>query len=151
MRVRVHLLSAVLALAALASTACDEKLETITGPSPNLTPAFSSIQKEIFETTDANGRQACIACHTNVGRTPAGGLNLLAGVSYNALVGVASRQKAGEVLVTPANPDTSYLVKKLEGEPGIVGVRMPRNGPPFLTSGQLLVIRRWIQLGAKND
>jgi hypothetical protein len=151
MQSRAHLLCAVLAFAGLASTGCDEKLQTLTGPSPNLTPTFTSIQKEIFETTDASGRQACIVCHTNVGRTPAGGLNLLSGASYNALVNAATVQKPGETNVVPGNPDTSYLVKKLEGDASINGKRMPRNGPPYLTTGQILVIRRWIQLGAKND
>jgi hypothetical protein len=151
MRSRVHLFSAVLAFAALAATGCDEKLQTLTGPSPNLTPTFASIQKEIFETSDAGGRQACIVCHTNVGRAPAGGLTLLSGASYNALVNAATIQKAGETTVVPGNPDASYLVKKLEGDASINGKRMPRNGPPYLTTGQILVIRRWIQLGAKND
>jgi hypothetical protein len=151
MRLRIHLYVAVLSLAAMATTACDEKLQTVTGPSPNLTPTFASIQKEIFETTEANGRQACVVCHTNVGRTPAAGLNLLSAASYNALVSANSVAKPGEVLVIPGSPDASYLVKKLEGDGSIVGKRMPRNGPPYLTSGQVLVIRRWIQAGAKND
>jgi hypothetical protein len=42
-------------------------------------------------------------------------------------------------------------VHKLEGRSDIVGVRMPIGGPPFLTDGQMLVVRRWIQSGAKND
>jgi hypothetical protein len=135
----------------IATSACDEKLSTVTGPSADLKPSLSSISKEIFETTDSAGRQACIACHTNVGRTPAGGLNLVAGSAYASLVGAASAQKPGEIQVIPGNPDNSYLIKKLEGDTSIVGRRMPRNGPPYLTSGQILVIRRWIELGAKND
>ncbi len=153
MRPRVSLLSAAIVLAglALATSGCDEKLSNLAGPSPNLKPTFASISMEIFETTDSAGRQSCISCHTNVGRTPAGGLNLLSGAAYAALVGVASVQKPGATLVIPGNPDASYLVQKLEGDPSITGKRMPRNGPPYLTSGQMLVIRRWIELGAKND
>jgi hypothetical protein len=153
MRPRVSLLSAAFVLAglALATSGCDEKLSSLTGPSPDLKPTFTSISKEIFETTDSACRQSCISCHTNVGRTPAGGLNLLSGVAYGALVGVSSAQKPGETLVVAGNPDNSYLVKKLEGDASITGKRMPRNGPPFLTSGQMLVIRRWIELGARND
>lgn len=153
MRPRVRFMSAALVLAglAVASAGCDEKLQDVTGPSPSLTPTFSSIQKEIFETTDASGRQACVTCHTNVGRTPSGSLNLLAASSYNALVNAAAVQKPGEIYVIPGDPDGSYLVKKLEGDASIIGKRMPRNGPPYLTAGQVLVIRRWIQLGAKND
>jgi hypothetical protein len=145
------LLPAVLLLAAVGATACDEKLQNVTGPSSNLQPTFSSIQSEIFDKAGANGSQACTACHTNVGRTPAGNLNLVAGSSYGSLVSVASGQAPSLLYVKPGDPDNSYLVHKLEGAPGIVGKQMPRNGPPYLTSGEILVIRRWIALGAKND
>ncbi len=135
-------------LPVLAAAGCDEKLRDLTGPTPDLQVSFASIQSQIFQTADAAGRTACTNCHTNVGRSPAGGLNLLADFAYNALVNVPSRQKPGAVLVIPGDPDQSYLVQKLEGAPGIVGLRMPRNGPPHLTSGQMMVIRRWIQNGA---
>ena len=49
------------------------------------------------------------------------------------------------------DPDRSYLVQKIEGAPGIVGERMPRTGGPFLTPGQIAIIRRWIELGAPNN
>lgn len=132
-------------------TACDEKLADIAGPTPNLTPTFASIQREIFNTQDSSGRLACIQCHTNVGRTPTGGLNLLEGLSYQALVGVASAQKAGAIRVVASNPDNSYLLKKLIGSADITGARMPRSNGPYLTDGQISIIRRWIELGAKND
>jgi hypothetical protein len=134
-----------------ASAACDERLRDLTGPTPDLQVSFSSIQSQIFQTTDAAGRTACTNCHTNVARTPAGGLNLLPEFAHAALVNVASRQKSGAILVVPGDPDNSYLIQKLEGTPGIVGLRMPRSGPPHLTSGQIMVIRRWIQTGAQAN
>lgn len=130
---------------------CDEKLSDITGPTPDLQVSFTSVQQQIFNATDAAGRQACITCHTDQGRNPAGGLNLREGVAYNALVGVGSRAKPGATHVVVGDPDNSYLVQKLEGAPGIVGERMPRTGGPYLTSGQMQVLRRWIQQGARND
>jgi hypothetical protein len=136
---------------AVTGVACDEKLRDLTGPTPDLQVSFGSIQSQIFQQTDESGRTACTNCHTNVGRTPASGLNLLPDFAYNALVNVASRQKAGAILVIPGDPDGSYLVQKLEGAPGIVGLRMPRTGPPHLTSGQMLVIRRWIETGAQPN
>ena len=114
-------------------------------------PTFSSIQQEIFNTTDSSGRLACINCHTDAGRTPAGGLVLLDGRSYQALVGQPSRFKAGAIFVVPGDPDASYLIHKLDGAADIAGSRMPRGTGPFLTSGQMQIIRRWIELGAKND
>lgn len=149
---RVRVFGAVtLLLSCLAVAACDESLSDLTGPTPNLQPTFSSIQTEIFETTDASGRQLCTGCHTAAGRAPAGGLNLTAAASYAALVGGASVTKPGEVRVIPGDPENSYLIHKLEGRPGIVGLRMPRTNGPFLTEGQMLVIKRWIELGAPNN
>ena len=48
-------------------------------------------------------------------------------------------------------PHNSYMVQKLEGAAGIVGERMPRSHGPFLTEGQMLVIRKWISDGAPNN
>jgi hypothetical protein len=140
-------MAAVFGVAALLLAGCDEKLQDVAGPSPNLTPTFASIQQEIFLTTDLAGRTSCITCHTNVGRNPAGNLSM-AGDAYAALVGVQSRQRTDLQIVAPGDPEASYLLHKLEGRPGIVGLQMPRNGPPYLTAGQILVIKRWIEIGA---
>jgi hypothetical protein len=147
---RFALVALVVSLA-LASVACDEQLSDVAGPTPNLEPTLSSIQREIFSTQDSTGRLACIQCHTNIGRAPASGLNLLEGQSYAALVGRRSIGKPAATLVVAGDPDNSYLIHKLEAAPGIVGERMPRNQGPFLTAGQISIIRRWIQLGAQND
>ena len=144
-------LAVVLMAATLGIAACDEKLADLAGPTPNLTPTFSSIQRDIFNTSDSSGRLACINCHTDQGRTPAGGLLLLEGRSYPQLVNIASRFKAGATLVIPGDADNSYLIHKLEGRSDMTGSRMPRGTGPFLTQGQMEIIRRWITLGAKND
>jgi len=148
--IRFQLVGLVLSLA-LTSVACDERLSDIAGPTPNLQPTLSTIQREIFNASDSSGRLACVQCHTNVGRTPSAGLLLVDGQSFQALVGQASRAKAGAVFVVPGDPDNSYLIHKLEGSANIIGTRMPRGAGPFLTAGQMSIIRRWIQLGAKND
>jgi hypothetical protein len=135
----------------LTLAACDESLSDLTGPTPNLEPTLSSIQREIFSSDDPSGRAACTPCHTNQGRTPAGGLNLLEGQSYANLVNRASPAKAGAILVVPGDPDNSYLIHKLEGQSDIVGQRMPRTGGPYVMPGQIQVIRRWIELGAPNN
>jgi len=141
----------ILIASAVVCGACDEKLSDLAGPSPNLEPTFSSIQREIFETTDASGRAACTQCHSDVGRNPSGGLNLRHDVAYANLVGVPSRGKAGSVRVIAGDVEHSYIVDKLLGTTGIVGERMPRTGGPYLTEGQITIIKRWIETGAKND
>jgi len=117
-------------------------------PTPNITTntvTFSTqIQQQILT-------PACTGCHTDEGRTPSSGLNLKTGAAYAQLVGVASVGKAGAIRVIAGNPSGSYLIQKLEGASDIVGLRMPRNGPPFLTDAQVALIRQWIQNGAPNN
>lgn len=140
--------AAAMVAAALGVAGCDEKLSDLTGPSPDLVPTLASIQTEIFQTTDRAGRNACVSCHTTAGgRVPPMGLNL-AGDSHAALVNVPSREKPGLMLVRPGDPENSYLIHKMEGRSGIVGLRMPFTGPPHLTDGQILVVKRWIEIGA---
>jgi hypothetical protein len=132
-----------------ALAACDESLSSLTGPTPQLKPTFSSIQTEIFENGDSSGRPACISCHNAAGQF-FNGLNLTHAVAYANLVNVASRGKPSAIRVVPGEPDNSYLVHKLEGGPALVGQRMPLNGP-YLIAGQIDVIRRWIEEGAANN
>jgi hypothetical protein len=138
-------------LAAAVTAGCDQNLSSVAGPSPNLEPTFSSIQANILESSDAAGRAACIGCHTSIGRAPAGGLNLNHDVAYDQLVNVASRGKAGAIRVIPGDSENSYIVHKLEGRAGIVGRRMPFAGAPFLTDGQMLILKRWIAVGAPRN
>jgi hypothetical protein len=140
---------AVLLALALGTVGCDEALSDLTGPTPDLEPTFSSIQQQIFSNGDSSGRPACTNCHNAIG-SRFNGLDLSAAVSYNNLVNVASRFKAGAVRVVPSDPENSYLIHKLEGRSTIAGVRMPLNGP-YLQPGQILVIRRWIEIGAPNN
>jgi mono/diheme cytochrome c family protein len=145
----IRILAVVAAVCAFAG--CDEKLSNIAGPTPDLTPTFSSIQRDIFAAADSTGRPACSGCHTNAGgRTPSGGLNLAGDGAYDQLVNFASARKPGAIRVVAGDPDASYLVQKIEGVPGIVGVRMPLNGP-YLSDGQIRIIRRWIETGAPRN
>ncbi len=147
-----YLLSAAWALVVLLSVGCDEKLSSITGPTPDLAPTFSSIQRNIFTSTDSAGRAACNNCHTTAGgRVPPVGMDLGSPNAHAQIVNVAAVGKPGAIRVIPGDPENSYLIHKLEGRSTIVGLRMPRSGPPYLTEGQILVIRKWIQDGAPNN
>jgi hypothetical protein len=140
---------AVLIANVLGTAGCDESLSDLTGPTPSLVPTFSSIQQNIFSADDSSGRVACTACHNATG-SRFNGLDLSSEVAYNNLVNAASQFRAGAIHIIPTDPENSYLIHKLEGRSTIAGVRMPTT-PPYLTSGQTLVIRRWIQLGAPNN
>jgi hypothetical protein len=140
--------SLLLGMACLTLIGCDEKLSNVAGPTPNLEPTFASIQRDIFQASDSLGRTPCTNCHTSTGRAPAGGFDLSTSVAYDQLVNAPVRQKPGSIRVIPGDPDNSYLIQKLEGKPAIVGRQMPFTGPPFLTDGQIKIIRRWIATGA---
>jgi hypothetical protein len=65
---------------AVAATGCGK--DTPTTPTPPAA-SFANIQSTILT-------PACESCHTDVGRNPAGGLNLKMGTSYSQLVNQAS-------------------------------------------------------------
>jgi hypothetical protein len=123
------------------------KSPTETGDTPGDVPAFtfSQIQAQIFTPTCAKA-----GCHA--GSTGGQeGLILDAGVSYNLLVNHAASENSTLDRVEPGDPDRSYLILKLRGDPSISGARMPFDGPPYLSSQQIEGIAAWIRAGAPND
>ena len=110
-----------------------------TGGTPPLTADFISIQANVFT-------PVCTKCHTGAGAPL--GLQLDAAHSSSLLVGVPSAEQPNLLLVKAGDPDNSYIIRKLEGDPGIGGVQMPADGPPYLPQATINVIRSWITNGA---
>lgn len=147
----VFRLGIVVCVLSIAAAGCDESLSSVAGPTPNLTPTFSSIQRDIFEAADSSGRPSCSSCHNpNGGAFRQVGLDLSSAGSYDSMVGIASRQKPGVLRVAAGDPANSYLIHKLEGRTDIIGGRMPSRGP-YLSDGQMAIVKRWIELGARRD
>lgn len=109
------------------------------GSSGPLTADFQSIQDNVFT-------PICTKCH--IGASAPEGLQLDATHSYALLVGVASSEQPAVLRVAQGDPDSSYIIRKLQGTPGISGVQMPANGPPYLPQATIDVIRQWITAGA---
>jgi hypothetical protein len=143
--------AALVVAAACTAAGCDEKLSELAGPTPSLTPTFSSIYQEILVSANPAGRQSCIRCHTpgRSGFREVGMDFSTPDIAYAHLVGVRSVLKPGVLRVAPGDPANSFLIHKLEGH-DLVGVRMPQNADP-LTPGQIQIIARWIQRGAPRD
>lgn len=110
-----------------------------TGPTP---PTFAKIQSQILTPTCAVS-----GCHS--GGRPAGGMDLSA-PAYTRIVTVASSEVPSLVRIAPGSAANSYLIRKLEGAPGIVGSRMPLTGPS-LDQATVDRIRAWIDAGAPNN
>ena len=104
---------------------------------------FSQIQSQIFTPVCAKA-----GCHA-AGSSPSG-LVLEAGQSYGNLVGHPAAENSTLDRVSPGNPDRSYIILKLRGDPSITGERMPLGGP-YLSTEQIEGIAAWIRAGAPNN
>jgi len=102
---------------------------------------LQSIQDNVFT-------PICSGCHTGTGTSLPGSMNLSnVTASRAALVSVASVEQPGVQRVAPSNSAGSYIVRKLQGDPGITGSRMPFGGQP-LDQPTINAIRQWIDAGA---
>jgi CHRD domain/Bacterial Ig domain len=101
---------------------------------------FTDIQVRVF-----NASCAFAGCH--FGAAPPRGLNLEAANSFTSLVNVPSGGAPTVMRVAPGEAPNSYLVRKLEGTPGIVGNRMPLGRAP-LPQNVIDGIKAWVNAGA---
>ena len=108
------------------------------GGTTPLTADFQSIQDNVFT-------PICTKCHIGGGAPE--GLQLDAAHSYALLVSVPSAEQPAVLRVAPGDPDSSYMVRKLQGSPGISGGQMPLGGP-YLPQSTIDVIRQWVTAGA---
>ena len=123
--------------------ACEHDNPVETEP-PNGDPSmFSEIQTTIFNTSCALS-----GCHA--GSSPQQNMDLSQGEAYAAIVNVPSQERPELMRVEPGNPDDSYLLMKIEGDPDIIGARMPLGRQP-LSASQISLVRNWIAAGAPED
>ena len=121
------------------ATIVPARVPTRPGPAP--TPVQFVPVRDILAQTCAVAR-----CHN--AENVAGRLDLSPERAYENLVGVKSNQHPVDKLVSPGEPQHSYLLAKLRGESGIKGARMPIGRDP-LPPEQIAIIERWIADGAK--
>ncbi len=92
-------------------------------------------------------RCAIRGCHDPLGR--AADLDLSAGNAYASIVNVPSVQDPNWIRVVPGDPIHSLLYRKVAEDNPPVGSRMPLGGR--LSDEQILLIRLWIEQGARNN
>lgn len=56
---------------------------------------------------------------------------------------------SGTNIIVPGDPASSVLVQKLRGQ-FIIGAKMPKDGPPFWSEGEIQLVERWIAEGAQG-
>ena len=115
----------------------DENGRPLGSENTQLTATLPSIQANVFT-------PICTQCHA--GAAAPLGLRLDESSAYAMLVNAPSVEVPTLMRVQPGNPDSSYLIQKLEGTAS-VGGQMPLGQPP-LPAATIAVIRQWIANGA---
>lgn len=87
-------------------------------------------------------------CHAGVDAPY--GQDLSDGKTYGSIVSVPSEEVPTFLRVAPGDPDSSYLLMKVSGDPRIAGERMPFGGP-YLETTEIESIREWIEAGALDN
>ena len=99
----------------------------------SIDPTFANVQ-DIF-----TGKCALLGCH-NGAQIP----DLRNSRSYNSIVNQPS--STGELYVKPGDSSNSYLYRKITGDEGILGTRMPRG--ISIEQNEIDAIENWIDNGA---
>lgn len=133
--------------------ACSDGAQSATDASVDAAPVAAT-----FENVQALFTRACAfsSCHGSATRA-GGGLRLVAGESYAALVRVPSTQVARLMRVAPGDPSMSWLMNKVDDTLSMVaecraagstcGVSMPERDA-LLAPAERDLLRRWIAAGA---
>ncbi len=85
------------------------------------------------------------------GGEAAGGMDLSRRLAYGNIVNKPSNGRPELDRIEPFDVERSYLIKKLRGDGDIVGVRMPENGPPYLSAAMIDMFIRWVKEGAPQN
>jgi hypothetical protein len=108
-------------------------------------PTLASIQKNVFDRSCASS-----SCH---GEAQEGELDLRKGKSLDEMLNVdpdnPAALAAGLKLITPGDPQKSFLYTKLLSVPEEMGQRMPTGSRP-LSTAKINAIKTWIEDGASK-
>ncbi len=85
-------------------------------------------------------QKKCAQCHK--GKHPPRGLSWET-AKIAAAINAASKEAPDLKIIDAASPESSYVLKKVRGESGIKGSRMPP--PRALSAEEIQIIETWIQ------
>ncbi len=145
-RFRIWAVPVIMGMALLASACSSGSKDAAKGNADTKATATASF----YETDVAPIFQShCATCHLT--GQEAGKMSLVPAQAIATLVGVPSVGAPKLTRVVAGDPDSSYILMKLEGthiEHGGAGARMPF-GAPTLSADKIARIRKWISEGAK--
>lgn len=94
--------------------------------------------------------ESCARSGCHAGPRPQQGMNLTRSQFFASIVGQPSQERPQLQRVHPGKPESSYLVMKIEGDPGIVGTQMPLVGGR-LSERKVRTIKTWISKLGEED
>lgn len=110
------------------------------------TPDVRELEMRVADLFERSCTQA--GCHA--GPIPQQGMDLTRERFFASVVNQPSQEIPSLLRVKPGAPDSSYLVMKVKGDPGIVGVQMPFTGEK-LTEEEVRTIEDWIRGLTEED
>jgi len=106
-----------------------------------------SISQPVIETlsdrVEKIFKKSCSISGCHKGKYPKMMLNLEPDKFMNSLLNISSKEMSSMHLVSTEEPEKSYLLKKIRGDKGIVGGRMPLESPPLIEE-EMNSIEDWI-------
>lgn len=91
---------------------------------------------------------ARVGCHA--GSDPQMGMSLAPNDFVGHTVTQPSRERPDLQLIHPGQPDSSYLLMKVRGDDGIIGLQMPMTGNK-LSEGEIAAIEEWVEALGEVD
>ena len=104
----------------------------------------TNLRGQVPESLKTILKQSCSLSGCHSGKYPAANLSLEANDFPAGAVDIASLEVPDLKIVVPGSPEESYLMRKVQGAPGIVGKRMPLSRDP-LTEDQIRELEDWIK------
>lgn len=105
---------------------------------------FAQVQARIFTPNCAKAE-----CHA--ASAASGEMVLETGRAYGEIVNRPAAGNSSFDRIEPGDPERSYMIKKLRGDPDITGDQMPLDAPGSLTQEQMDGLIGWILAGAPNN
>jgi len=156
--VRVRALAVVVGLGTVVLVAC-RSLDPEVGPTriactdvdsdPAHQVSFANdIRPLMNRSSDDPAGHGCISCHYSTEPS-----HICLDITGLDLSSLAALRKGGSVtgtsIVIPGKPCESALVQKLQGDYA-VGLRMPKDGPPYWSDAEIQLVIDWIAEGAQG-
>jgi hypothetical protein len=124
---------------------------------PALQPAYSSIDRDLFQVSCGTSGNKAFNCHSTQGAATGSFLDL-SGDAYPRLIDRTAVNPLGDrkdlILVKPGDPDGSFLVQKLRlttAQDVHLGSGMPADAPGSICASSVDVVAQWIRDGAGRN